>query len=403
MIHSPRKSIAIVFALDVMKKTQDALKVLHLNTEFTWRGGEQQVLYLIKGLEKQGHIAHLICQPGSGLYHHALQEQTTTYPLRMRGEIDLVAAWKIARKILQEKYDLVHSHTSHAQALVMLTSFFLKKIPIRILTRRVEFSIFRHNFFGLNRYKYTKGVDHIIAISQGVRKTLIEDGIPLDKISIIHSGVDVNRFRGLAGDYILREFSVPPGAPILGNVAYLEENKGQEYLIRAMVEVAEKYPRTRLFILGTGRLESTLKNLAKELSLEQNIIFTGLRDDVGAFLNIFSLLTVSSLKEGLNSTILDALALEIPVVATDAGGIPEIITQGENGLLVPRANPEALASGIIWMLSNPDKARDMASKGCQKVREKFSDKSMVEKNSLIYQKLLAERKGGSRSYGFLPC
>jgi len=380
-----------------VKTREDTLKIFHINTESTWRGGEQQVLYLIKGLEKQGHIVHLICQLGSGLYHQALQERITTFPIRMRGEMDLVATLKIARKIRQEKYDIVHSHTSHAQALVMWASYFLKRTPIRILTRRVEFSIFRHNFFGMNRHKYTKGVDHIIAISNGVKEMLIEDGIPLNKVSIVHSGVDVDRFRGLTGGYILQKFSVPSGVPILGNVAYLEENKGQKYLIRAMVEVVKKHPEIRLFILGTGRLEPQLKALAKELNLGRNVIFTGLRKDVGAFLNIFNLLVVSSVEEGLNSTILDALALEIPVVATDAGGIPEIITHGETGALVPRANHEALAEGILWMLSHPDQARAMARKGCQKVKEEFSDKSMVEKNCLIYQKMIAQQEGNVSS------
>ncbi len=374
-----------------MKNRKNALKILHLNTEMTWRGGEQQVLYLIKGLEKQGYIAHLICQPGSKLYHRALKEGVTTFPIRMRGEIDLLATLKIARKICQGKYDILHSHTSHAQALAIWASFFLKRRPIRILTRRVEFSIFRHNFFGMNRYKYTKGVDHIIAISNGVKEVLIKDGIPADKISIVYSGVDVTRFRGIKGDYILREFSVPTKVPIIGNVAYLEENKGQEYLIQAMVEVVKRHPEARLFILGEGRLESRLKALVKKLFLEKNIIFTGLRNDVGAFLNIFDLLVVSSVEEGLNSTILDALALEVPVVATNAGGIPEIITQGETGTIVPYANHEALASGILWMLSHPDQARAMAKKGHKRVKEKFSNKSMVEKNTLIYQRLIFSR------------
>jgi glycosyltransferase involved in cell wall biosynthesis len=159
-----------------------------------------------------------------------------------------------------------------------------------------------------------------------------------------------------------------------------------------MSEVVKKHPEIRLFILGKGRLELQLKAMAEALNLERNIIFTGFRKDVGAFLNIFNLLVVSSVEEGLNSTILDALSLEVPVVATDAGGIPEVINNGETGILVPRADPEALASGILWMLSNPDQAKAMAKKGREKVIKQFSDKVMVEKNIQIYQKLISERK-----------
>ena len=373
------------------------MKTLHINTESTWRGGEQQVLSLIKGLETTGHTAHLICQPESGIHHRALQEGITPFPMRMRGEIDPVATMKILPTIRREKYDIIHSHTPHAQALVMWASCLLARKPLRVFTRRVEFSIFRHSFFGMNRFKYTKGVDHIIAISQGVRKRLIKDGIPPDKISVVHSGVNVDQYRGLSGDSVLREFSVPAAAPILGNIGYLEENKGQRYLIQAMHEVVKEYPETRLFILGSGRLESELQSVVKDHNLEGNIIFTGRRDDVGAFLNIFDLLAVSSVEEGLNSTILDALALEIPVVATDAGGIPEIIVHGENGRLVPRADYEALASGILWMLCHPEQAKAMAKKGCRHVREEFSDAAMVAKNCLVYQKLIASKEGGRTS------
>lgn len=367
------------------------MKTLHINTELTWRGGEQQVLSLVKGLETKGHTAHLICRPESGIHERALQEGFTLLPLRMRGEIDPVATVKILRIIYRGNYDVIHSHTPHAQALVLWASLFLPKKPFRVFTRRVEFSIFRHNFFGMNRLKYTKGVDHLIAISQGVKKKLIEDGIPPDKISVVHSGVNVDRYRGLSGDSVLREFSVPAGAPILGNIGYLEENKGQRYLIQAMGEVVKDYPEIRLFILGSGRLEPALRALVEEYNLENNIILTGFRDDVGAFLNVFDVLVVSSLEEGLNSTILDALALELPVVATDAGGIPEIIVPGENGRLVSRADSPALAAGILWMLRHPEQAKAMAKRGSELVRKEFSDAAMVAKNLAVYRKLLAAR------------
>ena len=371
---------------------KNQLKILHINTELTCRGGEQQVLYLIEGLIKRGYISHLICQPNGALYGQALEKNILAFPLRMKGEADFIAAFRIAKIIKQKKYDIIHSHTSHAHSLVMWASFFLRKSPIRIVTRRLDFSIFRHNFLGMNIYKYTKGVDHIIAISQKVRKVLIQDGIPPEKISIAHSGVDIDRFKGVQGDYIVREFSVPPGAPILGNVAYLVEHKGQKYLIQAMTEVVKKYPNTRLFILGEGRLEKELNELTRELNLGKNIIFTGFRKDVGAFLNIINLLIVSSVEEGLNSTILDALSLEIPVVATDAGGIPEIINNRDTGILVSPGDPAALASGILWMLSNPDQAKALAKKGRKKVIKQFSNKVMVEKNIRIYQKLTSERR-----------
>jgi Glycosyltransferase len=364
-----------------------SLKILHINTELTWRGGEQQALYLMEGLNQRGQISHLICRPNSAVYERARQKNIVIFPVRMKGEFDLSAAFKIARKIKEEKYDIVHSHTSHAHSLVMWASLLLRKKPVRIVSRRVDFSIFRHNFFGMNRYKYTKGADHIIAVAHKVKDVLIQDGIPSEKVSVVHSGSDMDRFQGIHGDHLFQEFSLTPHASILGNIGYLVGHKGQKYLVQAMAKVVQKFPEAHLLIVGKGELEKELKDLTAHLGLNKHITFTGFRSDVGAFMNIFDMLVVSSTGEGLTATIIDALALEIPVVTTDAGGVPEIITNGETGIIVPQADPDALAQGIIWTLNNYDKAKEMAKRGKRDVVEKFSAAAMVEGSLRIYQKI----------------
>lgn len=370
-----------------------SLKILHINTELTWRGGEQQALYLMEGLNQRGQMSHLICQPNSAIYERAQQKNIVIFPVRMKGEFDLGAAFKIARIIKKEKYDIVHSHTSHAHSLVMWASLLLRKKPVRIVSRRVDFSIFRHNFLGMNRYKYTKGADHIVAVAHKVKDVLIQDGIPSEKVSVVHSGADMDRFRGKTGDSIRKEFALSAQARILGNVGYLVGHKGQKHLIQAMTKVVQKFPEAHLLIVGKGELEKELKDLTAHLGLNKHITFTGFRSDVGALMNIFDMLVVSSTGEGLTATIVDALALEIPVVTTDAGGVPEIITHGETGIIVPQADPDALAHGIIWTLNNYDKAKEMAKRGKRDVVEKFSADAMVEGSLRIYQKICSAGRG----------
>jgi len=367
------------------------LKILHINTEMTWRGGEQQTVYLLEGLNRRGQIAHLICQPRSAIFSRVKQKNIPVFPLRMRGEFGLIAAFKIAQKIKKEKYDIIHSHTSHGHSLMMLASLFLRKKPIRIVTRRVDFSIFRNNFCGLNIYKYIWGADHIIAVAQKVKEILIRDGVPARKISVVHSGTDMERFQGLKSEYLKKEFSLPPQAKILGNIGYLVGHKGQKYLIQAMVKVVKEFPQVHLLIVGKGELEKKLKSLVQKLGLNSYITFTGFREDVGALLNLFDLLVVSSTGEGLTATIVDALALEVPVVTTNAGGIPEIITSGETGIIVPPADSEALAQGIIWALTHYEQAKEMAMRGKMIVWEKFSADAMVEGNLRVYRQLLREK------------
>lgn len=370
----------------------EKMRVLHINTELNLRGGERQVLYLVSGLAERGITAHLLCQPHGALARQAVNDGLAVFPFAMHGDADFKAAIRIARLIKREQYDIVHSHTPHAQALVLLASMLLSRKPVKIVTRRVQFSIYRHNFLGLNRFKYIFGVDHIIAISEQVKATLMHDGIPHAMITVVHSGVDVHRFKDITGDHIRAEFSIPRNAQVIGCVGFLEENKGHQFLIRAVREVVDKLPTARLFILGSGRMEAELKALTKELHLEENVILTGFRDDVGAFIKSCDLFAVPSIEEGLNSSLLDALALQIPVVASDTGGIPEIITANKTGLLVPPADPKALASRIIWMLEHREEARKMACAGQAKVRAHFSKDVMVDKNIGVYQDLLRKRR-----------
>jgi glycosyltransferase involved in cell wall biosynthesis len=346
----------------------------------------------MEGLNRRGQISHLLCQPDSAIFERAQQKNIVVFPVRMHGEVALAAAFKIARIIKKEKYDIIHAHTSHAHSLVMWASLLLKEKPIRIVSRRVDFSIYRHNFFGMNRYKYTHGADHIVAVAHKVKDVLIQDGIPSEKISVVHSGAEIDRFRFMRGDHLFKEFILPPDAKILGNIGYLVGHKGQKYLIQAMQKVIQIFPEAHLLIIGKGELEKELKGLTNHLDLTNHITFTGFRSDVGAFMNILDVLVVSSTGEGLTATIVDALALEIPVVSTDAGGVPEIITNGKTGRIVPQADSDALAEEIIWTLSHYENAKKMAREGKLDVKARLSADAMVEGNLEVYQKVISERE-----------
>ena len=152
--------------------------------------------------------------------------------------------------------------------------------------------------------------------------------------------------------------------------------------------VLAKIPNTRFFIVGGGELLAELQALASSLDIDRNLTFTGFRDDVGAFYQLADIVVMSSIQEGLGTAVIDAMALAKPVVATDAGGIPEIIENRVTGTLVPPADPHALADGIIAYLTNPEQARQIGLQGQQKVRKHFCMDTMVEKNIDVYTQLL---------------
>jgi glycosyltransferase involved in cell wall biosynthesis len=362
------------------------MKILHVNTEKTWRGGEQQTLYLLKGLKKRNITSHLLCQPGSPMEERAKKAAIEVFPVAMHGEVDLFAICRLRIHIKRFNYDIIHSHTSHAHTLAFLASL---GIRTRLLvSRRVDFSIFRHSFLHLSGIKYRSMADYYIAISHKIKDILVRDGVPRQRIFVVHSGIDPERFTAVSMDHLIPEFNLKSNEPVVVNVAHLAGHKGQQYLVRAIPLVLAKIPVARFFIVGEGELMNDLQALAASLGLNKELIFTGFRQDVGAFYHVADLFVMSSVQEGLGTAVIDALALGKPVIATNSGGIPEIIRNGETGRLVAPADPAALAEGIIELLTNPERARRMARRGQEVVRQKFSIDAMVDKNMEVYQRIL---------------
>ncbi len=362
------------------------MKILHINTERTWRGGEQQTLYLLSSLIDRRISCHLVCQAESPMAQKALEAGVEVFPIAMRGEVDLPASLRIRKLITRHGYDIVHSHTSHAHTLAFFASLGCR--TCRLVTRRVDFSIFRNRFLPINEIKYRFMADYYIAISHQIKQVMVNDGIAAERIFVAHSGIDLQRFARVAGNHLVDEFNLKPAERVVINVAHLAGHKGQKYLVGAIPHVLAAIPNVRFFIIGKGELMSELQALSVSLGIGHALTFTGFRNDVGAFYKIADLFVMSSVQEGLGTAILDALALGIPVVAANAGGIPEVIKDGETGRLVEAANPQALAKGIIEMLSNVDQARAMARRGQDNVKAEFSIDAMVENNLAVYNRLL---------------
>ena len=372
------------------------MKILHINTERTWRGGEQQTLYLLRSLIERRISCHLICQPGSPMEKKALEAGVEVFPIAMRGEADLPASLRIRKLISRHGYDIVHSHTSHAHSLVFFASLGCR--TCRLVTRRVDFSIFRNRFLPINGIKYRFMADYYIAISHKIKKVMVNDGIAADRIFVVHSGIDLQRFVRVSGDHLVEEFSLKPDERVVINVAHLAGHKGQKYLVGAIPHVLAALPNVRFFIIGQGQLMSELQALSASLAINQALTFTGFRNDVGAFYNIADLFVMSSVQEGLGTAILDALALGKPVVAANSGGIPEIIKDGETGRLVEAADSQALAQGIVEMLTQADQAEAMAQRGQAEVKAKFSIDAMAENNLAVYKRLLSSGPSGLNSF-----
>jgi len=369
----------------------EPIRTLHINTEATWRGGEQQTLYLLRGLVSRGFPVLLCAQKGGRLVERAREVGIDTIALRMRGEIDVIAGFKIAQQIRRFRPDLVQYHTSHAHSLgILANGFLLRRRPRTLLTRRVDFSIYRHSFLGLNHLKYNR-VDRIVAISEAIEKVLLNDGMTPERVDCVPSGTDPERFRDPTPAQLRQEFGLSPDTKIVGNVAFFADHKGQRHLVEAAKTVLEKFPRTAIFLIGEGPLREPLQRLAQDEGIGDRVFFPGFRRDIPAILRDLDLYVMPSHKEGLGTAILDALYCGVPVVACEAGGMPELVHHEKTGLLVPPQDSKALAQAIIRLLDHPDEAATYATAGRKRVEDHYTVDRMVEGNIRVYERMLESR------------
>jgi glycosyltransferase involved in cell wall biosynthesis len=370
-------------------------RTLHIDGERTWRGGEQQALYLTTGLKQRGHGVTVACQPGSPLAERAREAGLDVVEVRMRGEADFVAVWALRKLIRRGGFDLVHMHTSHAHSLGCAAAALARRGKC-IVSRRVDFGVAKN---AISAFKYHHGVDRFIAISEAIRGVLVAGGVAADRISVVHSGIDLARFEGVRPGGFREEFGVAPDAPVIGNVAAMADHKGQRYLVAAMPRVLEREPKARLFILGDGELRGPLESQVRELGLGAAVTFTGFRTDVPQWLAFFDVFVMSSHLEGLCTSVLDALAMRRPVVASAAGGLPEIIIHERTGLLVPPKEPAPLADAIVRVLHDRELGRRLAEAGRRRVEEHFSAESMVEGTIAVYDGVMHESEDRPRRPG----
>ena len=335
------------------------------------------------GLRERGHRTVLIAHPEGELAARA-SEGHDLVRLAPRAEVDLHAGWKLSRIIKELRPDIVHAHDPHAVALASLGLSFLTsgKCPRLIASRRVAFHLKGNTF---SRWKYQQ-VDCFVAASNAIRQMLAGDGIDPKRIATVYEGIDLHRIQSEPPAAIHAELWLPKDAPIVGAVAALTQEKGHRYLIDAAALVVREVPDARFVILGEGELRPTLERQVKDLHLEKHVLLPGFRADILSFVRSFDLFVMSSLFEGLGTSLLDAMALSKATVASDTGGIPEVVVHGETGLLVAPRESRDLAGAISKLLKDPERRERMGRAGLARVQRLFSADEMIEKTLEVYRR-----------------
>ena len=358
---------------------------LHIDTARTWRGGQNQVLVTVLGLRAAGHRAMLVAHADGELRRRA-EEGLEFLPLAPRTEMDLSAAWRLSRAVKQLRPDIIHAHDPHgvamaAMALSMTTP--PKRAPL-VAARRVDFRL-KGN--ALSRWKYDQ-VDCFICASEAIRAILLADGVAAARAVTVHEGIDLGRVAAAPPAALHQDLWLPHAAPVVGNVAALAPHKGQRHLVDAAALVVREVPDARFVIAGEGELRGALEHQVKHLGLEKHVLLAGFRPDVLSLHKVFDIFVMSSVTEGLGTSLLDAMACGRPVVATTAGGIPEIVQDGVTGILVPPRDHQAMADAIVRFLKDPNLRERMGNAGLSLVHARFSAERMVAETLDVYERVV---------------
>jgi glycosyltransferase involved in cell wall biosynthesis len=357
---------------------------LHIDTARTWRGGQNQVLTTVMGLRSLGHRTMLVAHSEGELKRRA-EEGLDLISLAPKTEMDLTAAWRLSRILKQLKPDVVHAHDPHGVAMAGLAlsmSTQLAKPPL-VAARRVDFHL---RGSSLSRWKYRQ-VDCFICASEAIRQMLVGDGVPAARAVTVHEGIDIERVDSASPAKLHEELWLPHHAPIVGNVAALVPHKGQRHLIEAARLVLPQVPDARFIIAGEGELRPALERQIKDHHLEKHVLLVGFRPDVLSLHKAFDIFVLSSVTEGLGTSLLDAMAAGKPVVATMTGGIPEVVVDGETGFLVPPRDHAAMAEAIVALLKDEALRRRMGEAGRARACALFSAERMVQETLRVYQRV----------------
>ncbi|TCK06528.1 glycosyltransferase family 4 protein [Phorcysia thermohydrogeniphila] len=357
------------------------MKILQATTAIGWSGGTEQCFLLAKYMNDMGYETHILTFRGCELDRRAEKLGIERVYFPNTKKLSLSEAKKLAEII--EGYDVVNTHISKAHWFVWISSFLAKKRPAVVYTRRVLYDISPLSAFT----KYSINVDGIVGISPEICKKLQKYPILRKKVYYIPSGIELDRFYSGEEVELRKELSIPADALVVTNVANFSQVKGHHVLLPAFKKFLQT-TRKKAFLLLVGRdtcgEEST--SLIKKYGLDTQVIPLGFRRDVPRILRATDIFVFPSVKEGLGSSLLQAMATGRIVVASYTGGIKDYLRHMENGIAVEPGSVDSLYRGLLTALENLNNEGMKVS--ARETAEKFDIKNVARKTLNLYKELL---------------
>lgn len=362
-------------------------RILHIQKVAGIAGSENHLLTLLPGLASHDYEPEMLALADGHDRPEAFVERmrrsgVVTRIMRISRDVDVSLLPRLAAAVARGRFGVVHTHLLHADL--------YGRPAARLAGTRVVSTYHCDDPFHLIRgIRQIDAVtarlcSRIICISCAVRDFVRDRlGVPPDRLDVIYYGLQTPDT--VQGPSQLRtSLGIGPDAPLIGIVARLTAQKGHQYLLEAMRTVAERVPSVRLVIVGDGELRQDLERACAKLGLEGRVCFLGYRPDAAQLMREFDIFVLPSLFEGLGMVFLEAMAAAKPIVATRISAIPEIVLDGETGLLVPPRDSAALAEALYELCANPGRGVQLGSRGRERLERVFTVEGMIEATARVY-------------------
>ena len=378
------------------------LKLLWLIDSLTVGGAEALVVPFARGLDRQRFdltVCAMATITGNAIEKRLRDDGVRVVNLEARSLRDRAAFRRLKAFVLAERIGLVHAHLtysgiwsallSRSTGIPSITSLHVAPAASRALQKSARQKILTTVRDRLMRFAVNRWSDRVVMVSAALRDSYVRSGgIRRSKIRVVHNGIEVERFaRDRAGTRarLIREFDIPPQAAIVVTVSVLRAGKG----IDVLLDAARAVPGAYFLIAGDGPMAAEWRQLATSHGVDARIRWAGHRNDVDALLAGCDVFAHPTLSDAFPTVLLEAMAAGLPIVASDVGGIPEIVVPGETGLLVPAGDARPLAAALTDLLSSHEKGRQMGERARAIATERFSIESWLRNLTAVYDEVLA--------------
>ena len=368
--------------------------ILHTEWSEGWGGQEMRILAEMKAHREMGHGLFLLCPPKTRLAKEAEELGLRVIPYKIRQAWDLKAIRTIRKVIRDSGVEIVHTHSSVDSWAAGMAARWARG-PVLVRTRHISVPVKRPR---LNRLYYLP--DAIVTTGEHIRRDLLRSHkIPSDRVVSIPTGVDTGRFSPrLPAWEVKKALGFPEDARVITSVAVLRTQKRHELILEAAGEVLREFPQARFLFVGEGPGQRRVERAVSARGLNQYVHLSGYRSDIPEILSFTEVGVIASVAEGVPQFLFQVMAMARPFVSTAVGGIPDIAVRGDNGLLVPPEDSQALARAIIRLLRDPEEAGRLGAQGRLRVERDYTVERMAEKVLQVYHRVW-EVKTGKRVHG----